>query len=51
MPPAIAADPVTLGILELLLSFESWSRLRREQGLSPEQAQEILSSAVQRVIG
>jgi AcrR family transcriptional regulator len=51
VPPAIAADPVTLGILELLLSFEAWSRLRREQGLSPEQAQEILSAAARRVIG
>jgi len=51
VPPAIAADPVTLAILELLLSFESWSRLRREQGFSPQEAQEILSTAAQRVIG
>jgi AcrR family transcriptional regulator len=51
VPPEIAVDPVTLEILELLLSFESWSRLRREQGLSPQEAQSILAAAAQRVIG
>ena len=33
----------------LLLSFESWSRLRREQGLSIKKAREVLSLAVAKV--
>jgi AcrR family transcriptional regulator len=51
LPPAFADDPVTLETLDLLLSFESWSRLRREQGLSPTQARTILEAAVRRIIG
>ena len=33
-------------ILDLLLSFESWDRLRRDQALSPDQAREALERAV-----
>ena len=50
MPPAVARDQQMLDILDLLLSFETWSRLRREQGLSPKRAQETLIAAVRRLI-
>jgi hypothetical protein len=36
--------------LDLLLSFEAWSRLRREQGLEIAQAVEVLRAAVRRTI-
>ena len=36
--------------LDLLLSFETWSRLRREQGLSPRQAKDTLTAAVRRLL-
>ncbi len=45
-----ALDRPTLEALDLLLSFEAWSRLRREQNLSPEDAQNVLSGTVQRLI-
>ncbi len=51
LPPDIAGDPVTLETLDLLLSFEAWSRLRREQGLSAKRAGAILEGAVRRVLG
>lgn len=50
LPPEIIANSSKLEALDLLLSFESWSRLRREQGLSAERAQEILEAAVGRLI-
>ena len=42
LPPEVARDPLKLEILDLLLSFETWSRLRREQGLSSKRAKEVL---------
>jgi AcrR family transcriptional regulator len=49
MPPEVMQDAARLEALELLLSFESWSRLRREQGLSIKKAREVLSLAVAKV--
>ena len=46
-----AADPLKVETLDLLMSFEAWSRLRREQGLSVEQAQRVVETLVRRVIG
>lgn len=43
-------DPLKVEALDLLLSFEAWSRLRREQGLSIEKAGEILRAAVRRIL-
>ncbi|MDI1366137.1 MAG: TetR/AcrR family transcriptional regulator [bacterium] len=43
-------DPLKVEALDLLLSFEAWSRLRREQGLSIEKAAEVLRSAVSRLL-
>jgi AcrR family transcriptional regulator len=50
LPPAAAADPLKLEALDLLLSFEAWSRLRREQGLSPKRARETLEAAVRKLL-
>jgi hypothetical protein len=49
MPPEVLQDAPLLEALDLLLSFESWSRLRREQGLSIKKAREALSLAVAKV--
>jgi AcrR family transcriptional regulator len=43
-------DAHTLEALDLLLSFEAWSRLREEQGLSVEQTQGVLEAAARRLI-
>ena len=51
LPPEALADPVLLESLDLLLSFEAWSRLRREQDLGPDQARAVLDGAVRRLIG
>jgi AcrR family transcriptional regulator len=40
--PVACAEPGRLEALDLLLSFEAWSRLRREQGLSREDAEAIV---------
>ena len=50
LPPAVVADEATLEILDLLLSFETWSRLRHEQRLSPDAARETLEVAVRKLI-
>lgn len=47
-PTGIA--PERLEALDLLLSFEAWSRLRQEQGLSPERAREVLESTVRKLM-
>ncbi|WP_372784502.1 TetR/AcrR family transcriptional regulator [Phenylobacterium sp.] len=50
LPPDVARDPLKLEILDLLLSFEAWSRLRRDQGLSPKRAKETLEAAVRLIL-
>ena len=44
LPAGIGGE--TLEALDLLMSFEAWSRLRREQGLSPDHAQAVIEAAV-----
>lgn len=51
LPPEAARDPLKLEALDLLLSFEAWARLRREQGLSIERAEAVLEAATRRIIG
>jgi AcrR family transcriptional regulator len=51
LPDEIAGDPLALETLDLLLSFEAWSRLRQEQGLTPKRAKDVVTEAVARVIG
>ena len=51
LPPEIGGDAVQLEALDLLLSYEAWSRLRREQKLTPKRARETVEAAVARLIG
>jgi AcrR family transcriptional regulator len=39
-----------LETLDALMSIETWLRLREEQGLSPTRAQQVLESAVRRLL-
>ena len=50
LPPQVLRDKAKVEALDLLLSFEAWSRLRREQDLSPARAQAVLEAAVRRLI-
>jgi hypothetical protein len=50
LPEAITNDASRFEVLDLLLSFESWDRLRRDQALSPDQAREALKRAVETLL-
>jgi AcrR family transcriptional regulator len=50
LPSELAADPSKLEMLDLLLSYEAWDRLRRDQGLSARRAREVLEAGVRRVL-
>jgi AcrR family transcriptional regulator len=49
LPPDIADDPVRRETIDLMLSFETWLRLRLDQGLSPDAAREVVVAAVDRL--
>ncbi|MBW8811995.1 MAG: TetR/AcrR family transcriptional regulator [Caulobacterales bacterium] len=51
LPPQIVSDPLKMEALDLLMSFEAWSRLRQEQRLPPDRAQAVVEAAVARTIG
>jgi AcrR family transcriptional regulator len=51
LPEDVARDPLKVEALDLLLSWESWARLRREQGLSPARARKVLEAAVKTLLG
>lgn len=46
LPPDILADATRIEALDMLLSFETWSRLRREQALTRDQTRAVLEAAV-----
>jgi AcrR family transcriptional regulator len=48
--PKGAIDTPSFEALDLLLGFEAWSRLRRDQGLTPRQARNALETAVRALI-
>jgi AcrR family transcriptional regulator len=48
--PRGAVDRPTFEALELLLSYEAWSRMRREQELSVSEARKVLRLAVKGLI-
>jgi AcrR family transcriptional regulator len=50
LPRELARDRNLVETLDMLLSFEAWSRLRREQGLPPKRAQAVLEAAVSALI-
>lgn len=46
LPPELAEDRVRFEAIDLLLSFDAWNRLRRDQALSPERAAEVLQATI-----
>ena len=51
VPSVVRDDTAMFEMLDLLLSYETWSRLRQEQGLNVDRACEYLTLAVCRMIG
>lgn len=51
LPAHLAKDPLCVEALDVLMSFEAWSRLRRQQKLSVDVAQHVVVAAVRRLIG
>ena len=49
LPDELVTDPTKFEALDLLTGFEAWSRLRVEQGLSPDEARRVLQLAVVRL--
>jgi AcrR family transcriptional regulator len=47
LPTQAAANPVLVEALDMLLSFESWSRLREVQGLSVANSKRVLKQAIE----
>lgn len=48
--PAASSDSLRLEALDLLLGFESWSRLRLEQGLERQAAEAVILGAARAVL-
>jgi AcrR family transcriptional regulator len=51
LPPHLQHDPVALETLDMLLSVDTWTRLRIEQRLDPAMARKVIEQAVERLIG
>ena len=51
LPADVAADAMLVESLDLMLSFETWQRLRADQGLTPDEAQQVLAWSVRRLLG
>lgn len=50
LPRDIARDVVLVEALDMLLSFQSWSRLRDDQGLSIAKSRRVLKQAVEALL-
>jgi len=50
VPPVVRDDAALFETLDLLLSYETWSRLRQEQALNVDQARDCVMLAVHRMI-
>jgi len=49
-PPEVVRDKLKFEALDVLLSYEAWERLRRDQELTPRRATEVLEYAVARLL-
>jgi AcrR family transcriptional regulator len=49
LPEEVAADALTFEAIDLLLSFETWQRLRMEQKLSVKKAETLIRTQVDRL--
>jgi hypothetical protein len=50
LPPDLAHNSPFLDALDLVLSFESWIRLRREQALSATEATAVMQLTVKALL-
>jgi AcrR family transcriptional regulator len=50
LPTEVSSDALMLEVLDLLLSYEAWSRLREDQGLEADRARTVVTEAVARII-
>lgn len=50
LPVEIAKDRVLFEGIDMLLSFDAWNRLRRDQALSPKRATEVLQGMIGRLL-
>lgn len=46
LPAEVAGDPMRFEAIDLLLSFDAWRRLRRDQELSAQRATEVLQAMI-----
>ena len=51
LPPEVIRDRTAFEALDLIMSFEAWSRLRREQGLSAKRAADVLEGQLRKQTG
>jgi AcrR family transcriptional regulator len=51
LPETDACSAPIARAVELLTSFEAWDRLRTDQGLGPEQAREVIETALLELLG
>ena len=49
-PQAVVADATLFEALDMLLSFEVWERLRREQGLEPDRACAVIERSAEALL-
>ena len=50
LPTGVARDQLLFEALDMILSFESWERLRRDQDLSPRRAREVLEGVTEKLL-
>ncbi|MDB5482735.1 MAG: hypothetical protein JWO83_3788 [Caulobacteraceae bacterium] len=50
LPTGVARDQLLFEALDMILSFETWERLRRDQDLSPRRAREVLEGAIDKLL-
>lgn len=50
LPPVLASDPARRESIDLLLSFETWQRLRLDQHLSPDAARAVVAGTIEMLI-
>ncbi|HWU81171.1 MAG TPA: TetR/AcrR family transcriptional regulator [Caulobacter sp.] len=46
LPPEVAKNRVRFEAIDMLLSFDAWNRLRRDQELTPKRAMEVLQAMI-----
>ncbi len=51
LPDEVKADPVLVEMMDLVMSFDAWRRLRLDQHLSMDEAETIVAGLVEKVVG